>query len=94
MEITGKFEFGLDGIPTEAWREISEKVLKETEVWFVADRILIHNPYCKDKEYDLEKLIMDSLAEPAQYYEEGQGEEIKKKIAKNLEKLITKLKSA
>ena len=45
MEITGKFEFGMDGIPTEAWIEISEKVLKETEVWFAADRIFIHNPY-------------------------------------------------
>ena len=94
MEIAGKFVFEMDGIPTEAWKEISEKVLKETEVWFAADRIVIHNPYCKDKGYDLEKLIMDSLAEPAQYYEEGQREEIKKRIIKNLEKLITQLKNA
>ncbi|MCK9228225.1 MAG: hypothetical protein PHT96_12740 [Syntrophorhabdaceae bacterium] len=93
MEITGKFQFEMNDIPTEAWIEISEKVLKETEVWFVADRILIHNPYCKDTEYDLEKLVMDSLLEPVQYYEEGQKEEIKKKIIKNLEKLITKLKN-
>ncbi len=27
MEITGKFEFEMEGIPTEAWTEISEKVL-------------------------------------------------------------------
>ena len=93
MEITGKLQFEMNDIPTEAWIEISEKVLKETEVWFVADRILIHNPYCKDTEYDLEKLVMDSLLEPVQYYEEGQKEEIKKKIIKNLEKLITKLKN-
>jgi len=94
MEITGKFEFGMDGIPTEAWIEISEKVLKETEVWFAADRIFIHNPYCKDSEYDLEKLVMDSLFEPDKYYEEGQREEIKKKIIKNLEKIIAKLKNS
>ena len=94
MEITGKFQFEMDGIPTETWVEISEKVLKETEVWFVVDRIFVHNPYCKDTEHDLEKLVMDSLSEPAQYYEEGQREETKKRTIKSLEKIITKLKGA
>ena len=48
----------------------------------------------KDSEYDLEKLVMDSLFEPDKYYEEGQREEIKKKIIKNLEKIIAKLKNS